>query len=152
MKYIAIHVEKWLHGTTQVELEFDEQAVFVRILCRAGLHNADPPGQIYYLSEVRIFFKKSRIAFQRLELDIKRLFFKLFYGITPAPAREQKSESVKEVKVFFHFTNELLHPSVKPFHYSVKKSLASVLLHEVKDRFINLGLSGNRVRALNISG
>jgi len=51
MTYIALHVEKWLYGSTPIEMDFDEQACFTRILCRAALTGADPPGQIYYFSE-----------------------------------------------------------------------------------------------------
>ena len=103
-----------------------------------------PAYKIYYPPQVRVFFKKSRIAFQHPELDIKRLFFKFFYGITPASAREEQGKGIKQVQVFFHFRDELLHPAVHSFHYPVKKSLASVLLHEAEDSFINIGIPGKR--------
>jgi len=51
MTYIALHVEKWLYGTTPMELEYDEIACFTYILARAALTGADPPGQIYFFSE-----------------------------------------------------------------------------------------------------
>jgi len=51
MTYIAFHVEKWLYGTTRMEMEFDEIACFTYILARAAVTGADPPGLIYYFSE-----------------------------------------------------------------------------------------------------
>jgi hypothetical protein len=51
MTYIALHVEKWLYGSTSLELEFDEIACFTYILARAALTGADPPGLIYFFSE-----------------------------------------------------------------------------------------------------
>jgi len=51
MAYFAIHVEKWLYGTTRMEMELDEIACFTYILARATVTGADPPGLIYYFSE-----------------------------------------------------------------------------------------------------
>lgn len=51
MTYIAFHVEKWLYGTTRMEMEMDEIACFTYILARAAVTGADPPGLIYYFSE-----------------------------------------------------------------------------------------------------
>lgn len=51
MTYIALHVEKWLYGTTRMEMEPDEIACWTYILARAAVTGADPPGLIYYFSE-----------------------------------------------------------------------------------------------------
>jgi len=51
MTYIALHVEKWLYGSTSIELEHDERACFTNILARAAITGADPPGLIYYFSD-----------------------------------------------------------------------------------------------------
>ena len=51
MTYIALHVEKWLFGTTKMELEHDEVACFTYFLARAAVTGSDPPGQIYYFSD-----------------------------------------------------------------------------------------------------
>ncbi len=51
MTYIALHVEKWLYGTTRMEMDPDEIACFTYILARAAVTGADPPGLIYYFSE-----------------------------------------------------------------------------------------------------
>ena len=51
MTYIALHVEKWLSGSTPMELEYDEIACFTYILARAALTGADPPRLIYYFSD-----------------------------------------------------------------------------------------------------
>ena len=51
MTYIALHVEKWLYGSTKMELEHDEIACFTYILARAAVTGVDPPGLIYYFSD-----------------------------------------------------------------------------------------------------
>ncbi len=57
MTYIAFHCEKWLYGSTSMELEFDEIACFTFILARAALTGADPPGLIYYFSEQHLAYQ-----------------------------------------------------------------------------------------------
>jgi len=51
MTHFAMHAEKWLDGSTQQELKDDEQACFVKMLARAALTGADPPGEIYFVND-----------------------------------------------------------------------------------------------------
>jgi hypothetical protein len=51
MSYFAIHAEKWLDGSTRIELSPDERACFTDIIARATQTGADPPGQIYFVNE-----------------------------------------------------------------------------------------------------
>lgn len=51
MTYIALHIEKWLYGSTRMELKPEERACFTDILARAAITGADPPGIIFFNSE-----------------------------------------------------------------------------------------------------
>jgi hypothetical protein len=48
--YFSVHAEKWLSGSTRIELSPDERGCFIDILARATLVGNDGPGEIRFVN------------------------------------------------------------------------------------------------------